>query len=230
MGKSPDTVVSMVHDYFQKHGLGEKNITIHADNCSSQNKNNTMIWYLAWRVMNGLHKRITYSFMVPGHTKFSPDGFFGLIKLKLRKSEVDDIDDLIEIVNNSTTAMYNLAQPVYENSERKVDFYQWNAFLSKYFKILPGISKYYHFLFESEHPGYIKYKRCHSDDFGSYNCLLKDHSLDINSINLDDELKIKEAIGLSASRQWYLYDQIRDLVQNPNKRNNICPEPSVPRH
>ncbi|CAJ0915227.1 1094_t:CDS:1, partial [Entrophospora sp. SA101] len=53
-----------------------------------------------------------------------------------------------------------------------------------------------------------------------------DHSLDINSINLDDELKIKEAIGLSASRQWYLYDQIRDLVQNPNKRNNICPKPS----
>ncbi|CAJ0906255.1 17071_t:CDS:2, partial [Entrophospora sp. SA101] len=51
-------------------------------------------------------------------------------------------------------------------------------------------------------------------------------SLDINSINLDDELKIKEAIGLSASRQWYLYDQIRDLVQNPNKRNNICPKPS----
>src|SRR6266513_2280814 len=97
--------------------------------------------------------------------------FFGLIKLKSRKSEVDDIDDLVEIVNNSTTAIYNLAQPVYENSERKVDFYQWNAFLSKYFKILP--------LFESEHPGYIKYKRCHSDDFGSYNFLLKDHSLDI---------------------------------------------------
>jgi len=156
--------------------------------------------------------------------------FFGLIKLKSRKSEVDDIDDLVEIVNNSTTAMYNLAQPVYENNERKVDFYQWNAFLSKYFKILPGISKYYHFLFESEHPGYIKYKRCHSDDFRSYNCLLKDHSLDINSISLDDELKIKEAIGLSASRQWYSYDQIQDLVQNPNKRNNICPEPSVPRH
>ena len=78
MGKGPDTVVSMVHDYFQKHGLGEKNITIHADNCSSQNKNNTMIWYLAWRVMDGLHKRITYSFMVLGHTKFLPDGFFWL--------------------------------------------------------------------------------------------------------------------------------------------------------
>ncbi|CAJ0627318.1 1689_t:CDS:2 [Entrophospora sp. SA101] len=66
-------------------------------------------------------------------------------------------------------------------------------------------------------------------EFGEFTRLV-DHSLDINSINLDDELKIKEAIGLSASRQWYLYDQIRDLVQNPNKRNNICPKPSVPRH
>ncbi|CAJ0646648.1 24379_t:CDS:1, partial [Entrophospora sp. SA101] len=51
----------------------------------------------------------------------------------------------------------------------------------------------------------------------------------INSINLNDELKTKESTGLNASRQWYLYDQIRDLVQNPDKRNNICPEPSVPR-
>ena len=87
-----------------------------------------------------------------------------------------------------------------------MDFYQWNAFLSKYFKILPGISKYYHFLFESEHPGYIKYKRCHSDDFGSYNCLLKDHSLDINSINLNDELKIKEAVLLDSGIYMTKYE------------------------
>src|SRR3954471_10586510 len=134
MGKGPDTVVSMMHDYFQKHGLGEKNITIHADNCSSQNKNNTMIWYLAWRMMNGLHKRITYSFMVPGHTKFSPDGFFGLIKLKLKKAEVDDLDDLIKnVVEKSTGGNFNIAQPIFnENGDREV-----------FFLLLDRVSKYY---------------------------------------------------------------------------------------
>ena len=74
-----------MHNYFELCGLGEKEIIIHADNCSGQNKNNAMIQYLAWRVLKGFHKRITYSFMVPGHTKFSPDGFFGLFKLKLKK-------------------------------------------------------------------------------------------------------------------------------------------------
>ena len=59
-----------------------------------------MIQYLAWRVLTGKHKRITYSFMVSGHTKFSPDGFFGLFKLKLRKSEVDNLDDLVQVVED----------------------------------------------------------------------------------------------------------------------------------
>ncbi len=45
--------------------------------------------------MNNLHEEITYSFMVAGHIKFSPDRFFGLFKLKLWKFEVDDLDDLV---------------------------------------------------------------------------------------------------------------------------------------
>lgn len=65
----------MVHNYFSLHELGEKRVKIHADNCAGQNKNNAMIMYLAWRVMNNLHEEISYSFMVAGHTKFSPDGF-----------------------------------------------------------------------------------------------------------------------------------------------------------
>ncbi|CAG8770072.1 1778_t:CDS:1, partial [Ambispora leptoticha] len=71
--KGPNTLISLVHHYFATHGLGEKRVVIHADNCVGQNKNNAMIKYLSWRVMNGLHDTITYSFMVPGHTKFGPN-------------------------------------------------------------------------------------------------------------------------------------------------------------
>jgi hypothetical protein len=83
-------VISLVDHYFKTHGLGEKCLIIHADNCSGQNKNNAMIQYLTWRVINGFHDQIKYCFMVAGHTKFSPDEFFGLIKLKLRNSEDSD--------------------------------------------------------------------------------------------------------------------------------------------
>ena len=111
-----------MHNYFELYGLGEKEIIIHADNCSGQNKNNAMIQYLALRVLTGKHKRITYSFMVAGHTKFSPDGFFGLFKLKLKNSEVDNLEDLVNVIVSSTNG-YNVAQTIYdENDERKVFF------------------------------------------------------------------------------------------------------------
>ena len=104
------------------YGLGEEEITIHADNCSGQNKNNAMIQYLAWRVLTGRHKRITYSFMVAGHTKFSPDGFFGLFKLKLKNSEVDDLEDLVDVVESSTNG-YNKVQTIYDQMVKEKFFF-----------------------------------------------------------------------------------------------------------
>ena len=80
----------------------------------------------------GKHKRITYSFMVAGHTKFSPDGFFGLFKLKLKNSEVDDLEDLVKVVESSTNG-YNNAQTIYDgNGERKVFFYRWTEYLNNH--------------------------------------------------------------------------------------------------
>ena len=40
--------------------------------CGGQNKNATMVQYLLFRVMTGLHDEVTLSFMITGHTKFSP--------------------------------------------------------------------------------------------------------------------------------------------------------------
>ena len=78
MGKGANAVVSMLHHFFEVHGLGE-DVHLHADNCGGQNKN-IMVGYLLWRVLTGLHENITLSFMVAGHTKFSPDWCFGLLK------------------------------------------------------------------------------------------------------------------------------------------------------
>jgi len=109
----------LVHHYFKNHGLGEKKIIIYADNCAGQNKNNAMIMYLAWHIANNLHDKITYSFMVAGHIKFTPDGFFGLLKLKLRHSEVDDIWDLVNVVKESTPGGYNIAQTVLKSDGQR---------------------------------------------------------------------------------------------------------------
>ncbi len=54
-GKGSNTVISQLHYFFENHGLGEKEVYLHADNCTGQNKNNMMLQYLAWRVMTGRH-------------------------------------------------------------------------------------------------------------------------------------------------------------------------------
>ena len=125
-GKGADVVISLVHNYFLLHGLGEKRLVIHADNCSGQNKNNLMVAYLTWCVIMGYHDQITYSFMIAGHTKFSPDSFFGLFKLALAKSEVDNLDDLIKVVENSTTNGYNAIQPVFDKNGKQVVISKFN--------------------------------------------------------------------------------------------------------
>ena len=79
-GKGANTVISQLDFFFTQHGLGEKEVFLHADNCCGQNKNNCMLWYLAWRAITGRHTDITLSFLVVGHTKFSPDWCFGLLK------------------------------------------------------------------------------------------------------------------------------------------------------
>ena len=61
VGKGAAVVVSLVHAFFHLHGLGERRVTLQADNCVGQNKNTIMMWYLAWRVITGQHDRIESS-------------------------------------------------------------------------------------------------------------------------------------------------------------------------
>lgn len=42
-GKGCNTVVSLLHYYLSKYGLGAQHLTAHADNCFGQNKYNTVI-------------------------------------------------------------------------------------------------------------------------------------------------------------------------------------------
>ena len=45
-GKGGNTVVSMLHHFLATHGLGERCVHLHADNCVGQNKNNFVMQVL----------------------------------------------------------------------------------------------------------------------------------------------------------------------------------------
>jgi len=82
-----NSVISMLHHFFDQHSLGETKLELHADNCGGQNKNKSVVAYLCWRCIVGLHKEIVYTFMPAGHTTCQVDGFFGWSG----KSEVSSI-------------------------------------------------------------------------------------------------------------------------------------------
>ena len=56
---------------------GKKDLHITCDNCIAQNKNNLSLFFWAWLCMLGWYNNITINFMIPGHTKFICDAFFG---------------------------------------------------------------------------------------------------------------------------------------------------------
>ena len=50
--------------------------------------------------MIGMYETIEVSFMVPGHTKFLSDGYFGNIKALFRKTRVNTVDDVEKVVKS----------------------------------------------------------------------------------------------------------------------------------
>ena len=71
--KGANSIISMLHHFFECHSHGERKVNLHADNCTGQNKNRFMMFYLVWRVLAGLHKEIIIPLLLVKHTKLSPD-------------------------------------------------------------------------------------------------------------------------------------------------------------
>ena len=196
---------------------------LHADNCTGQNKNNYVLWYLLWRTITGRHTNILLSFLVVGHTKFAPDWCFGLFKRLFRRTRVGSLKAVAEVVQKSGRC--NEAQLVVtEDGGMIVPTYDWISFLAPKFKKLSGIKKGHHFRFPSSEPGVVYTKERADDNTEVRHNLLKDGAT-CDDTELPDVI---EPAGLSAQRQWYLYDKIREFCP-VSDRDLTCPLPSVPK-
>ena len=151
ISKGSIAVISSLHYFFEHFGLGETEANLHCDNSPGQNKNHFLLWYCAWRVSIGLHKTISLNFLIAGHTKFAPDGCFGLLKQAFRGHAVSSLEQFRSVVNGG--ARINSAQLVgTEDGTCYVPVVDWQAQLSPSYKPLVGIKGYQHFRFDSAHP------------------------------------------------------------------------------
>ena len=222
-GKGANTVVSLLDFFFGHYGLGETTASLHTDNCSGQNKNNTMVQYLMWRVLTGLHQSIHLHFMITGHTKFSPDACFGLVKRKFRQADVSSLDDLARVVEES--AACNICQLVgAQDGSTIVPSRDWAGFLSSHFRRLDGIKQYQHFRFERDHPGVVFLKKTATAD-EEQRVLLRG----VWSPSPVDKPPSITPAGLSLERRKYLYDRIREYCREDTKEL-VCPNPNAPTH
>ena len=224
-GKGGNIIISLLHHFLSTHSFGETSVHFHADNCTGQNKNRYLMYYFMWRVMTGLHEEIKISFMPVGHTKFSPDWCFGLLKRKYRKMRIGCLDDVVRAVNQSGSP--NVAQLVgTQAGDVIVPMYNW----SEYFEdvtiktALKGISHMHHFQFKSSAPGKVFVKDAIDNEERCIN-LLK--SLPWHPYSSDLPNPIVPA-GLSLERQYYLYDKIREFVPE-DLQDLVCPKPIQPR-
>jgi hypothetical protein len=222
--KNANTVISLLDHFFTNYGLGETTVYLTADNCVGQNKNNALIQYLVYRILSNLHNKIEMSFLVVGHTKFSPDSHFGLLRKQYRNSSVYTYDQLANLIDQSIQSGCNHCHRYskIDNEQTGIVYRNWSDWLNNYFKTIPSITSYHHFIIDHEDKGSIILKKD-----------MESSEEKINIIKVPYDFASKRVYpegclippGLSEERQWYLYDQIRQYIPNEDDKDKTCPRP-----
>jgi hypothetical protein len=90
--KGAENVASMIYNFLDtseqilKDDKPGELLTIIADNCSGQNKNNTVLRLPLWLVERGFLREVTILFFIRGHTKNACHRMFNIMKKKYHKS------------------------------------------------------------------------------------------------------------------------------------------------
>ena len=139
-------VISLLHHFLLKYSGGVSEMTLNADNCVGQNKNNSVLQYLMWRVATRMNSSVELTFMVAGHTKLSPDYGFGIFKRVYRNADVNSIEDVCNLMNRSNLL---IAEPVgTERGDVLIPCYDWQSKFESLGKV-SGIKQLHHFAFDA---------------------------------------------------------------------------------
>ena len=102
-------------------------------------------------------------------------------------------------------------------------FYQWTAYLSKFFKKIPSLLSYQHLRCDSSKPSSIIVRKYSNEEEREIKLMKPGVTICVDSI---PDITVNE--GLDPARQWYLFDEIRPLCPSALVEN-VSPRPSVPK-
>ena len=157
---SADHVISVLDKTISNKkasGINNRHFIFNADNWKG-NKNFMVILYLALLVKNGLYDEAEAAFMLPGHTKFSPDRMFAWLANMLKMRDIFEISDIIEIAGPDNRVAGPSRQESYsvvsgdevDESGMSILFSNYKAQLKSNYRQFRGISKFHRFRVRNE--------------------------------------------------------------------------------
>ena len=222
IGKGSDATIAFLHHYLRsfslKHEDGRrktpKRIIIWCDNCTGQNKNNMLMQYCAFRVSSGLNSFVSVNFMLPGHTKFVCDRFFGVFKRAWHNCEADTVVQAMAVCAVASPDNRLIAV---DASDIGMMFKNWQSRFQGCTAI-PSIKSHHHFRFLASTPWIAWF----SDDmltpgnsWSKVSLLAPRRGVTEAQLNLPfDSLPDIEIVLLPAQRRWYLYKDIGPYVHH----------------
>lgn len=197
----PNAVISMLHNHLSIR-TKERTVHMHCDNCVGQNKNRFVIGYLCWRLICGESDGLQLSFMRVGHTRCSVDGYFGLLKMKYRSTEVDSMADVDNVINTSCSA--NSAV------RHSWPWCDWKTFIGNLFKPVKGIAGFQHFRFDPDKLGTVVLQTSCSSETTELELLRP--GITIDNVRAAGLPAILSASGLSVKRLAYLEKNVEPFL------------------
>lgn len=217
MAKGANEVISMLWHYLQGHRKTIKpKLVFNADNTVGQNKNNTLMRFLAWLCVTKFVSEIEIKFMVVGHTHFLVDANFGHIKRKYHCSNAYIIDHLADIV----TASAESNEAVVLSHKKIFDF---TSALSQSFVAIPKIASRYYFKFTSNKPWIALVKSSIDAEWEEVSLFTRNKKVKIAA--RIKSLKNLPPVGISSEKKVDFYDKVRVFVPEEFK-GILCPKPS----
>ena len=93
--------------------------------------------------------------MAVGHARCTVDGYFGLLKHKVRSSNLDTMEQI--------EAAVNISSAVNEAKLYSWEWREWDDFLARFFRPVRGIANFHHFLVDNTQPGHVFMKEAVHD-------------------------------------------------------------------
>uniref|UniRef100_H3GFH0 DUF7869 domain-containing protein n=1 Tax=Phytophthora ramorum TaxID=164328 RepID=H3GFH0_PHYRM len=156
LGKGTDEVNSLLHHFIHKIALpgGHRKLTIYADNCGGQNKNNYVLKALLALAHMGDLGTVELKFFVKGHTEKAVDRGFGHVRKRLSRVDVWTMDHLLEVVNDASATSALVHVPNKNNT-----FREYREVVKEAYKDLKDIQKFQIFVMKSDSPGVVACQR-----------------------------------------------------------------------